>query len=950
MHNSALPTTANLPLALAGGGQHFDLLTVLYGDPLPQGVFNLWTKHNHATKSFTLPAQGMAAGAAIAQLSQQHLDLYYEVGLQAKIPAPGKRGNEDGVAFIPGVWMDIDIAGPNHKATDLPPDEQAVWEVINHFPLEPTLVVHSGGGLHVYWLFKRPWALSLDEDREQAKALSRNFQEHLAQFARGKGWKLDKTHDLCRILRVPGSSNYKDPNNPVSVTLIHYDEVARYEPAEIAKLVNPIQASAPKTKAIAIEPEVMPLANIPKADADKVIGECAWLKHCRDDAATLPEPEWFAMISVVAPCKDGPAKVHELSKPYPGYNEKETTAKIAQALSGPGPHMCSTIRSDRGGEAYCSACSHWGKVKSPIVLGLDPAVRALMPVPVSTTLTHVEVEYDALVPPGYAVLPTGITKSGAQKVDIQVLAVPLLIRSRAKDMATGKEVVEVTWDKDREWNKAAVPRKTISTTRDIVALTDYGLPVTSTNAKLVVDFLHDFEVANPAIPLVRCSSKLGWQGEDSFLWGNTLLTATGGASGLVFRGLDSGDEQLATAFHANGTMDTWATAINQLYHYHRVMVMIYASLAAPFMQVMGVANFVVDLAGETSKGKTISLRAAVSAWGNPGERSSASALHTWDSTKVWLESTSNLLNGLPLALDDSKTASSSDIIGEMVYRYTAGKGRGRGSLQGTRHMGNWCSVMLSTGEQSAVDYSKRHGGTRARVLSLQGAPFGDGNQGMLVKSLDQAVKRNYGHAGPAVVQFILDHKADWPLWREAYHEMQDRYSRMAGDNSIAGRLGDIVAFLHVAIPLIHAALPALKPTLPVSTIMEALWDEVSGRADEADRALEALKALWEWSVTNQDKFWDKHQVDMSGKPKTPHSGWAGAWKETFLAFTTRTLETVLNDFDMPAVLNSWKDRGWLATGSSKGKQRSVRINGVPTSCYCIDIGTFQAVLQLPVDS
>jgi hypothetical protein len=82
----------------------------------------------------------------------------------------------------------------------------------------------------------------------------------------------------------------------------------------------------------------------PGGDVDVLLSRCAFVRHCRDDAATLSEPEWFAMISNVSRCADGSAAVHRLSEPYPSYSPQETDAKIAHALQDAGPHTCAFIQ------------------------------------------------------------------------------------------------------------------------------------------------------------------------------------------------------------------------------------------------------------------------------------------------------------------------------------------------------------------------------------------------------------------------------------------------------------------------------------------------------------------------------------------------------------------------------------------------------------------------------
>jgi len=314
------------------------------------------------------------------------------------------------------------------------------------------------------------------------------------------------------------------------------------------------------------------------------------------------------------------------------------------------------------------------------------------------------------------------------------------------------------------------------------------------------------------------------------------------------------------------------------------------------------------------------------------------------------------LNGLPMILDDSKNARSSDVIGDFIYRFVSGKGKGRGSLTGTRETGSWESILLSTGEQSAVDYAKGHGGAKGRVLSLWGTPFGEGDQAQMVQELNMTVKANYGHAGPKVVQFILDHEEDWPLWRTAHREMLSLYAEKTGGvGGVATRLSEIFAFLATTIPLIHAALPDLKPSRPIADILDEIWPSVMQGAQQADLATEALKALWSWAVSNQAKFYGRHKLDAQGSPVEPHQGWAGRWdkppKWGFLALTRATLDGVIgHDFEVAAMIKTWADRGWLLRDTrGKGLQKTVKIGGAATGAYVFQKPTLAKVLELDLD-
>jgi len=57
------------------------------------------------------------------------------------------------------------------------------WSIVKAVPLPPTVVVYTGGGMQVYWLFREPWQLDGDKERKKAKALSKRFQQYLQHYA-----------------------------------------------------------------------------------------------------------------------------------------------------------------------------------------------------------------------------------------------------------------------------------------------------------------------------------------------------------------------------------------------------------------------------------------------------------------------------------------------------------------------------------------------------------------------------------------------------------------------------------------------------------------------------------------------------------------------------------------------------------------------------------------------
>lgn len=80
-----------------------------------------------------------------------------------------------------------------------------------------SVIVHSGGGLHCYWLFAHPLLLDADTRRERASNALADWVERIGAERESK--------DLARVLRLPGSRNYKEAYGPdfPEVRYLRYD-------------------------------------------------------------------------------------------------------------------------------------------------------------------------------------------------------------------------------------------------------------------------------------------------------------------------------------------------------------------------------------------------------------------------------------------------------------------------------------------------------------------------------------------------------------------------------------------------------------------------------------------------------------------------------------------------------------------------------------------------------
>jgi hypothetical protein len=359
-----------------------DFLAALYGDR-PPGWLVAWTRQDRVTR--WLPAGDHDEAARQAMTLAGNYDIYFGVGVQGDKGRTNQRGKADTVIAIPGLWLDVDCRGGAHSATNLPTLDEA-RSLVGLFGLQPSVVVHTGGGVHVYWIFRRPWVFRDSSDRQRAADQVAGFQRGMIALAAARDWRLDNTSDLARVLRLPGTTNRKmTPRAPVTVVGWHPERRYSYQDVEAAIERLEIQAAAARqaagggdrrgtTQAGQGDQERQDTGPLPRADL--IAQSCAWIMRCRVNAATLAEPEWYGMVGVIARCQDGAAIVHKWSRAYPRYSERETDAKIKHAMEDAGPITCERVRQNFGG--WCMDCPH--RVTSPVVLGRERQTPAWRPV------------------------------------------------------------------------------------------------------------------------------------------------------------------------------------------------------------------------------------------------------------------------------------------------------------------------------------------------------------------------------------------------------------------------------------------------------------------------------------------------------------------------------------------------------------------------------------------
>ena len=241
--------------------------------------------------------------------------------------------SKDDIKQWPTLWCDIDIYKFDENK------QREIWKLINDFPLQPSFIIKSGKGIHVYWNLKEP---------SRNRDLIKNYLVRLAIYFSGDPGSTEVAH----LLRIPQTKNHKynSPENEVSITGSRPEKEYSLDDFEILPEVE----ETPNGEERLYHQEVNERLN--------QIMECEFLKHCDKDRVGLPEPQWYAMVSILAREIGGPNLIHSLSREYPGYSPQETEKKILHAINDTGPATCEWIKKE------LFDCGRDCKVTSPIQL------------------------------------------------------------------------------------------------------------------------------------------------------------------------------------------------------------------------------------------------------------------------------------------------------------------------------------------------------------------------------------------------------------------------------------------------------------------------------------------------------------------------------------------------------------------------------------------------------
>lgn len=491
----------------------------------------------------------------------------------------------------------------------------------------------------------------------------------------------------------------------------------------------------------------------------------------------------------------------------------------------------------------------------------------------------------------------------AMPMTLQACSHPILPVEILKNVDTATERITLAYFKSAAWQQITVDRNVCANTNKIVdALSQFGIEVTSDNAKNLVRYISDCVGLNPkTLEPKKSINRLGWVG--------SLFTPY--TEDIRYEG-DPDYEVIFRNIRQEGSFAAWKELCASLRENIPLRMMMAASFASVLLEPLRVLPFVLHVWGTTGTCKTVALMVAMSIWGNP---KLGGLVKTMNMTRNAIMRNAAFLCSIPFAGDELQTIKDKwqGNFDQLIYQITEGVDRGRakayGGVDETR---TWKNSFLFTGEEP-ITKSNSGGGSKNRVIeiAIDGPLVGDGHY------VSSVVQENYGFAGRAFVEYLQE--TETAKLTERYRELFEEICVLDTTDKQAMAMSCLLLADELAVSLFW---PSETP-LAIEQVKQYLQS-----ARDVDVAGRAFQSVLNWAAKNPVRFED---------PKAPDSPNKGeVWgkidgdvlilnKDVLLDFLDR------NGFDYTAVSKKWAERDLIRRNSQGKMVHQTKVYGIKSS-------------------
>jgi len=632
----------------------------------------------------------------------------------------------------------------------------ALKDLCNTLKLPRPTIVDSGRGWHIYW----PLTAPVDKDKwlpvaEAFKALCLKHKFIVDPAVPA---------DAARVLRIPGTKNFKDePANDVNT--LFTGKPMTFE--DFAALMGPIAPVKPVYAPSQLDEFTKAMLGNKQSRFKLIVDRtidgvgCDHIRYIMENQEDVEEPLWRAGLSIAKHCVDGGKAIHIMSRQHPQYNPDKTEQK-ANLIKG--PYTCETFNDYRPG--VCQNCPHWKVIKSPIVIGHEiakAAEGAVIQQKDSTSgamsefvIPQMPSKYFRGKTGGIYIYTKEEDEEGKRGVEC-VYEYDLFVVKRLFDPASGETILlRLSLPKDGTKDFSITTEELLSKDEFRKKVSFNGVLAKQTQMQNITNYVIDCAKELQVVQEVETMRlQFGWADEDSkFILGSREI----GPSYVRYSPPSKSTVEVAGALVATGSLQEWKKVINTYgmpgFEPHAFAV--FTAFGAPLVKFMGIKGGIINLINKRSgTGKSTILQVMNSVWGHPDKL----MLQWRDTLNVKLHRLTVMCN-LPLGVDEI-TKMSGDDFSDLAYSVTQGAPRRRmkASVNEEREaQGFWASMMVATGNSSMTDklqaMKATSEGELMRVMQYKIEPTNNLDKAE-AKRIFGGLQNNYGLAGEPYAQFLV---------------------------------------------------------------------------------------------------------------------------------------------------------------------------------------------------
>lgn len=487
---------------------------------------------------------------------------------------------------------------------------------------------------------------------------------------------------------------------------------------------------------------------------------------------------------------------------------------------------------------------------------------------------------------------------------------PIVPFKKYINIEDGTEKIEIAFMNNDQWKKLIVDKSAISSSQAIVKLSDFGVNVTSENAKQLVKYLAVIENLNREnIPVLKSVSRLGWFGDDLIPYNDTFE-------------FDNAKDfpNLNDKFGENGELKDWVEFFKERRKFNPIARIVMASsVASILLKFVKQPGFTLHIWGQSEYGKTVSSMVAQSIFGNPSQSDNKGIGINFNFTSAGLEYKLNLFNNIPLFVNEMQHQKDAKDYDKILFLVSEGKGKSRATkLGGIARENSWNNIVLTNGEKDIIK-DNSNAGAYNRCISCEIKNYAYEK----LNEVADFVKENYG----TPIREILKHLKEYDI-KAIYKEMLKKLD----DIDITNKRKILVALILLGDKILTDIIFKDGYYLQLDD-----FEKDSLRTNEIATEERAYEVVKDWYISEKRHFLDVDENKVENE-NLKFEIYGKEMGNGYISIIPKALRDILqeNGYDYKEVISAWNRKGYIKHERNKNTANT-RINGVQTRCIILDI-------------